>query len=138
MKKVTLHKALAIDPTLGRVDEDGKVYQVTEPRKPESYVGRIDLNTGKVYDASATPERILGRVEANGKVYLDALGRDEYLGTVREDGRLYHHKQLARDEYLGQVQEMGHVYFGGAAFLLLVAPAWQAEQQKTDEKKQAG
>lgn len=130
MKKVYQHKSLALDPYLGRVDEDGKVYKVTEPRKPESYVGRIDLSTGKVYDVASTPERYLGRVEADGKVYLAVLGPDEYIGNVNEDGKLYHHKRLARDDYLGHVNDMGNVLFGGAAFLLLILPIWQAENDK--------
>ena len=137
MKKVYQHRPLAIDPYLGRVDEDGKVYKVTEPRKPESYVGRVDLTTGKVYDAGATPERYLGHVEANGKVYLAALGADEYLGSVHESGKLYHHKRLARDDYLGHVNDMGNVLFGGAAFLLLILPVWQAELEKENAEKAA-
>lgn len=47
-----------------------------------------------------------------------------------KNGKLYHHKNLARDEYLGSVDDMRHLYLGGAAFLLLVLPAW--ENRKAD------
>lgn len=138
MKEVYLQKALALDVYLGRVDEDGKVYRsVSGPRKPDSFVGRVDLATGKVYDAGSTPERYVGRVDAEGKVYLAALGAEEYLGKVHEDGKLYHHKRMARDEYLGKVKDMDAPAFGGAAFLLLVMPAVQAEMEKDEAEEQA-
>jgi hypothetical protein len=138
MKKVYKHKPLALDEYLGRVDEDGKVYKnVAGPRKLDSYIGRVDLTTGKVYDAGTTPERYLGRVDPEGKVFLSALGAEEYLGKVHANGKMFHHKRLARDEYLGKVKDMGAVVFGGAAFLLLAMPVFQAELEKAEGEKAA-
>ncbi|MFZ6031415.1 MAG: hypothetical protein ACOYYS_27200 [Chloroflexota bacterium] len=138
MHKITLHKAFGLDPQVGRVDEDGKVYErVAGQGKHDRYVGRIDLSNGKVYDAASTPERYMGRVDKDGRVYQAQLGPDEYLGKVGSDGRLYHHKRLARDAYLGHVEGiegMENAHLGGAAFLLLVYPAWQASQQNENEK----
>jgi hypothetical protein len=131
MKKVTLHKSLGLDPVLGRVDEDGKVYQKIEGQnKFDRFIGRVDLKDGKIYDAVTTPERYAGRVTEDGKVYQAELGPDEYLGNVNEEGKFYSHKRLARDDYMGQIENMENVYFGGAAFVLLVLPTWQASQKK--------
>lgn len=136
MHKVMLHKAFGLDPHIGRVDEEGKVYQKIEGQdKHDRYIGRVDLSNGKVYDSASTPERYMGRVDKDGKIYHAELGPDEYLGKVEPDGKLYHHKRIARDEYMGHVEEMGeNVYLGGAAFLLLVYPIWQAAQSKEDKK----
>jgi hypothetical protein len=131
MKKVLLHKSLGLDPLLGRVDEDGKVYQKVEGLgKHDRFIGRVDLTNGKIYDAAKTPERYAGRVEQDGKVYYAELGPDEYLGNVNADGKCYHHKRLARDDYMGHIEDMENVYLGGAAFVLLILPAWQANQKK--------
>ncbi len=140
MKKVYKHKALLPDQYLGRVDEDGKVYQtISGPNRPDKYIGRVDLSTGKVFDAQVSPEKYLGRVEADsGKVFLAAIGPDEYLGRVHEDGRIYHHKRLAPDEYLGKVADMNSALYGGAAFLLLVLPVFiqEAEPEEKPMKKE--
>jgi hypothetical protein len=133
MKKVLLHKSFGLDPLLGRVDDDGKVYQnVDGLGKPDRYVGRVDVSDGKIYDANHTPERYAGRVEADGKVYQAEFGPDEYLGRVEEDGKCFHHKRLARDEYMGHIEQMDNIYLGGAAFLLLILPAWQKAQKKDE------
>jgi hypothetical protein len=129
MHKITLHRAFGPDLHLGRVDEDGKVYQKVEGQgNHDRYLGHVDLSNGKVYDSASTPERYMGRVGEDGKVYQAELGPDEYWGKVEADGKLYHHKSLARDDYMGRVEGMEQVYLGGAAFLLLVLPAWQAAQ----------
>jgi hypothetical protein len=140
MKKVYKHKLLAFDTYLGRVDEDGKVYRSTEPRKPEHYIGRVELNSGKVFDTAAGPEKYIGRVElASGKVFVARINNEEeYAGRVTDKGRFYHHKRLARDNYMGKIKDMMSFAFGGAAFLLLAFPAFEADQAAKVAAKKAG
>ena len=135
MHKIMLHKAFGLDLHIGRADEDGKIYQKVEGLgKHDRYIGRVDLSNGKVYDSASMPERPMGRVDKDGKIYHAEFGPDEYLGKVEADGKLYHHKRLARDEYMGHVEGIENVYLSGGAFLLLIYPAWQAAQTKTDKK----
>lgn len=140
MRKVYKHKALAPDVYLGRVDEDGKVYKSLEgPRKPDSYIGRVEMNTGKVYDASSGAEKYVGRVELeNGKVFISKVGPEEYLGRVNDKGRMFHHKRLARDQYLGKIKDMLSYAYGGAAFLLLVYPVFIEELEKEAPAPEVG
>lgn len=134
MKKVYKHKALSPDMYLGRIEEDGKVYRNLEgPRKPDNYIGRVDLQSGKVYFSETGPEILVGHVELdNGKVFLSRLGETEYIGRVHDNGRIYHHKRLAFDQYLGKIKDMMSYAYGGAAFLLLVLPAFEAELAKEE------
>ena len=134
MKKVYKHKTLSPDMYLGRVEDDGKVYRnLGGPRKPDHYVGRVDLQTGKVYSAEAGPETLAGHVELNsGKVYLTRLSHTEYVGHVSEKGRIYHHKRMAFDQYLGKIKDMLSYAYGGAAFLLLVLPIFEADLAKEE------
>lgn len=134
MNKVYRHISLSPDQYLGRVDEDGKVYE-TRPGL-DHYVGRVDLGDGKIYETRLGPDKYLGRVDlATGKVFLARLGPDEYLGKVHKDGRCYRHVALRRDEYLGKVRDMVSYGHGGAGFLLLLFP--KVEEIKEDEKKEA-
>ncbi len=137
MKKVFKHKTLAPDIYLGRVEDDGKVYRnIGGPRKPDHYVGRVDLQTGNVYSAETGPEVLTGHVELDsGKVHLTRLNHTEYIGRVNEKGRIYHHKRMAFDQYLGKIKEMMSYAYGGAAFLLLVMPVFEEELAK-DENAQ--
>jgi hypothetical protein len=140
MKKVYRHKRLAPDIYLGRVDDDGKIYRnIGGPRKPDNYVGRVELNTGKVFSAETGPETLVGHIELDsGKVFLNRLGTTEYIGRVNEKGRMYHHKRLAFDQYLGKIKDMMAYAYGGAAFLLLVLPVFEAElaKEQSIEKKE--
>lgn len=131
MNKVYHHKPMSRDEYLGRVDESGKVYKnVAGPKKPDTYIGRVDLHTGKVFDASTVPEELVGRVDTDtGKVFRSKFGPDEYLGRVAEDGKLSHHKPLARDDYMGKVTDMSSYAHGGAAFLLLVYPLFEDRRE---------
>jgi hypothetical protein len=134
MNKVYLHKHLAPDDYLGRIDAEGKVY--ASRFGPDKFIGRVDIRTGKIYEARMGPDNYIGRVDSqSGKVYRAKLGPDEYLGRVHDDGKLYHHKQLAPDDYLGKVDEMISNDYGGAAFLLLVLPAVEeeADQAASDQ-----
>lgn len=129
MKKVYKHKSLAPDVYLGRVEDDGKIYRnVDGPRKPDHYIGRVDMQTGKVYSAETAPETLVGHVELDsGKVYLTRLNQTDYIGRVNEKGRIYHHKRMAFDQYLGKIKDMMSYAYGGAAFLLLILPVFEAE-----------
>jgi hypothetical protein len=134
MKKVYKHKTLARDVYLGRVEDDGKVYRnIGGPRKPDHYVGRVDLQTGKVYSAETGPETLAGSVELDsGKVYLTRLNQTDYIGHLNDKGRMYHHKRMAFDQYLGKIKDMMSYAYGGAAFLLLVMPVFEAELTKEE------
>jgi hypothetical protein len=134
MKKVYKHKTLMPDLYLGRVDDDGKVYRnIGGPRKPDYYAGRVDLQTGKVFSAESGPEVLAGHVELDsGKVYLTRLNHTEYIGRVTDKGRIYHHKRMAFDQYLGKIKDMMSFAYGGAAFLLLVLPVFEAELVKEE------
>jgi hypothetical protein len=134
MKKVYKHKTLAPDVYLGRVEEDGKVYRnVGGPRKPDHYTGRVDLQTGKVYSSEAGPEILVGHVELDsGKVFLTRLNHTDYIGKVNDKGRFYHHKRMAFDQYLGKIKDMMSYAYGGAAFLLLILPVFEAELARED------
>jgi hypothetical protein len=134
LKKVYKHKTLAPDVYLGRVEDDGKVYRnLGGPRKPDNYVGRVDLQTGKVFSAESGPETLAGHVELDsGKVYLSRLNHTEYVGHVNEKGRMYHHKRMGFDQYLAKVKDMLSFAYGGAAFLLLVLPVFEAELVKEE------
>jgi hypothetical protein len=132
MSQVYRHKPMTPDELLGRVEPDGKVYE--SRFGPDKYVGRVDLDSGQIYEARLGPDKHLGRVALDsGKVYRAKLGPDEYLGNVDEEGRFHRHIPMARDEYLGKVVNMETYAHGGAAFLLLMWPAW--EEQEAERKK---
>ncbi len=126
--KVYLHKPSAPDELLGRVEEDGKVYETRFG--PDQYIGRVDISNGKIYASRPGPDKHIGDVELEtGRVFTVRFGPDDYVGRVQADGDLYLHKPVAPDQYIGRVAEMPSHAHGGAAFLLLVLP----EIQKPDE-----
>ena len=135
MSKVYHHKPMSPDELLGHVEPDGKVYE--SRFGPDTDVGRVDADSGHIYEARLGPDKHIGRVALdNGNVYRARLGPDEYLGRVDSDGKLYRHKPLAADEYLGQLDNFVSYAHGGAAWLLLMLPAWeeqQAEAKKAEE-----
>jgi hypothetical protein len=45
---------------------------------------------------------------------------------------MYHHKRMAFDQYLGKIKDMMSFAYGGAAFLLLVLPVFEAELVKEE------
>ena len=130
-------KPLAPDELLGRVDPDGKVYETR--LGPDTYVGRVDIDSGKIYETRLGPDHYLGHVDlGSGKVFLHKpLALDDYLGRVDEDGKFLHQRVLAKDEYLGKITEMASYAHGGAAFLLLVWPdvAKEAAAKKAAHEK---
>jgi len=134
--KVYWHRSLASDELLGRVDQEGKVYETRFG--PDKYVGRVDFMNGRIYEARIGPDNYIGRVDLqDGKIYLAVLGPDEYQGRIETDGRIFYHRPLAHDPYIGKVVEMGSIAHGGAAFLLLVLPKLQeeAEEQAREENE---
>ena len=137
MSKVYRHKPMSPDELLGHVEPDGKVYE--SRFGPDKYVGRVDPDSGQIYETRFGPDKHIGRVALdNGKVYRAKLGPDEYLGRADADGKLYRHKPLAADEYLGHVDNFVSYAHSGAAWLLLVLPAWeenQAELNKAEETR---
>jgi hypothetical protein len=136
VSKVYRNKPLAPDELLGHLEPDGKVYE--SRFGPDKYIGRVDLDSGQIYEARLGPDKLVGHVALDsGKVYHPRLGPDEYLGGVDADGRCQRHIPLARDEYLGKVVEMESYAHGGAAFLLLVLPAWEEQETERKEIEQA-
>lgn len=122
MNKVYRHRSKSQDEYLGRVSEDGRVFE--SRLEAEKYIGHVELDSGKIYISQNGEDKHLGRVEMDsGKIYLARFGPDEHLGQVHGNGKLYSHKWLASDEYLGHVEEMTSIAHGGAAFLLLIRPA---------------
>jgi hypothetical protein len=135
MNKVYKHKSLAPDEYLGWVDETGRVYE--SRFGPDKLIGRVNIADGKIFESRLGPDRQIGQVDLkNGKVYLSKLGPDEYLGAVHGDGKLYAHVSLGGDDYLGKVADMVSYAHGGAAFLLLIQPAY--DEEEVEAAKRAG
>jgi hypothetical protein len=133
MNKVYRHKPLAIDEHIGRVDEDGRVFQ--RRLGPGGLVGYVDLENGKVYEKRGRRKKHMGRVDlASGEVFLTKLGPDEYIGKVRQDGKCYYHKSLAKDDYIGKITEMTSLAHGGAGYLLLILPKIEYVEEKAAQK----
>ena len=128
MSKVYLHKRAATDKLLGRVEASGRVYR-SYPG-PDDKVGRVDCDTGRVFAQRLGPDEYIGRVDLNsGKVYRHIPGGpDEYLGRVNENGRMDYHLPSQADEYIGRIGTDATLAEAGAAFLLLVWPAFAESQ----------
>jgi hypothetical protein len=90
------------------------------------------LQDGKVFASRFGPDELVGRVEIDsGEVRLSKPGPDPYIGKVQRDGKLYRAISLAADEYLGKVDDMVSVAHGAGAFLLLVLPMVEEEQEES-------
>jgi hypothetical protein len=127
--KVCLQKPGVIhDTLLGRVEENGRVYRTH--LGPDDEIGHVHLDSGKVYAQRLGNDEYVGRVDLdNGKIWRDVTaGPDEYLGRVHEDGRMDYHVAGRADEYIGRIADNASLAQAGAAFLLLVWPAF-AEYQ---------
>lgn len=132
MNKVYRHKSFSPDEYLGHVEQDGKVYEAQ--MGPDKYIGHVELETGKIFESRLGPDKYIGKVESDtGKVYLGKFGPDEYIGKVNKNGKIYQHRPVVSDEYIGKVIEMVSVIHGGAAFLLLVLPAYDEAVEKKEE-----
>lgn len=133
MSTVYLHKAGRPDDELGQVKMNGKVYR--SKFGPDPQVGHVDTDSGKIFRRRIGPDEYIGRVDLhNGKVYRHVpLGADEYLGEVHADGRMYRQASLAADDYMGRMPDFISYAHSGAAFLLLVLPAYEAAEQDSGE-----
>lgn len=90
----------------------------------------MHLESGKVYAQRLGNDEYIGRVDMDsGKVWRDvAAGPDEYLGRVHGDGRMDYHVAGRTDEYIGRIAGDASLAHAGAAFLLLVWPAFVEHQ----------
>jgi len=129
MSKVYLIRPGALpDRLLGRVESNGRVHR-SYPG-PDDEVGRVNPETGRVHALRLGLDEYIGRVDLdNGKVYRHvAAGPDEYLGRVHEGGRIDYHVAGRVDEYIGRISGDASLAQAGAAFLLLVWPAFAENQ----------
>ena len=129
MSKVYLQRTGAVpDKLLGRVEENGRVYR--SRLGPDDEIGHLHLDSGKVYAQRLGNDEYVGRVDLdNGKVWRDVTaGPDEYLGRVHEDGRMDYHVAGRVDQYIGRIAGEFTLAQAGAAFLLLVWPAFAESQ----------
>jgi hypothetical protein len=122
MSEVYLHKAGGPDPLLGHVKNDGRVLR-SKPG-PDTEIGHVDVQTGKIYAKRLGPDKYLGRVDLDdGRIFQHVpAGRDEYLGRVHENGAMYSHVPGGPDDYIGKLADSPSFAHTGAAFLLLVLP----------------
>jgi hypothetical protein len=109
---------------VGRVEGNGHVYR-TQPGHDDQ-IGHVGLDDGKVYAQRLGKDETMGRVDLDsGKVWRQVTaGPDEYLGRVHEDGRMDYHVAGRPDEYIGRIAGDASLAQAGAAFLLLVWPAF--------------
>ena len=129
MSKAYLQReGIAHDKLLGRVEDNGRVYRTY--LGPDDEIGHVHLDSGKVYAQRLGNDEYIGRVDlANGKVWRHvAAGADQYLGRVHEDGRMDYHVAGRADEYIGRIAAGASLVQAGAAFLLLVWPAFAEHQ----------
>ena len=129
MSKVYLQRAGATpDKLLGRVEDNGRVYR--SQVGPDDEIGHVHMETGKVYAQRVGKDKYIGRTDLeNGRVWRDVeAGPDEYLGRVHTDGRMDYHVAGWADEYIGRISGEFTLAQAGAAFLLLVWPAYAEHQ----------
>lgn len=102
------------DKLIGRIDEDGKVYEIGQDS--ERPIGWIDYDEGEVYDIE---DDLMGWIEEDGTIigYYDD-DEEEDIGYVTEDGEIYGYGDGDNDIYLGKVVEMEDSTQGAAAMLL--------------------
>jgi hypothetical protein len=102
------------DEPIGRIDETGKVYDVSAGR--ELYIGRIDYEEGEVYSLK---NELLGWVEGEEDI-VSCLGNEEdEIGFVNQYGEIFSYDDDGEDIYLGRVCDMQDSVEGAAALLLL-------------------
>jgi hypothetical protein len=129
MSKVYLHRILLPDKQLGRVEQNGKVYR--SDTGLDDRIGHVDLEKGKIYKSQPGPDEYIGHVDLdNGKVYRHVpAGRDDYLGHIESDGKMYQHEFLSPDDYMGNIKDHDSYAHAGAAFMLLVLPAFKEQTE---------
>jgi len=128
MTKVFLAVSLAPDRLVGHVKEDGKIIRSQVGLDDE--IGHVNLRNGHIFEQRFGPDKKFGHVDlVDGKVYLSRFGPDKYVGQVMADGRMYYHVPMGRDDYVGQVESFVSYAHSGGAFLLLVLPALEDQDQ---------
>ena len=135
MKVYLQRPGIARDKLLGRVEESGRVYRTH--LGPDDQIGHVHLESGKVYAQRLGNDEYIGRVDLDdGRVWRHVTaGPDEYLGRVHEDGRMDCHVAGRPDDYIGRITGNASLVQAGAAFLLLVWPAFAELQQETENSK---
>ena len=111
MAKIYESVELAPDLLIAHIDEGLLYYDEEGEEQP---IGRIDYETGKVYDED---DMYMGWVEANGEIYGSYEEGDLLLGYVDDDGKLYLYDDDDEGVHVGQVTEMKHKADGAAAVL---------------------
>ena len=133
MSKVYLAIPHAPDRLLGHIKENGNVYR--SEAGPDDKIGHVELKSGKVYSRRPGPDKKIGHVDLeNGRVYAARVGLDKHIGRVQEDGKLYLDRSLAPDKYVGRVDPFLSYAHAGAAMLLLVAPALEAQDADAEPR----
>lgn len=101
------------DKLIGRIDENGKVYQIKDGK--DEYIGWLDYEAGEVYDEG---DELMGWVEDDGVIIAQYEDEEEDLGYVTEEGEVYGYDESEEDLYLGKVTDMQDATEGAAAMLL--------------------
>ena len=105
------------DELVGRIDEAGKVYNVTAGR--DHYVGWIDYEESEVYSLD---NELLGWVEGEEDIVSCLSEENNEVGFVNLNGEVFGFNDDGEDVFLGRISEMQDAVEGAAAFLLLFGP----------------
>jgi hypothetical protein len=101
------------DKLIGRIDEQGKVYDVESGQ--DEYIGYVDYEEGDVYDED---EDLMGYITDEGNIIgIYEEDDEEDIGYVTEEGEIYGYSEEG-DLYLGKVVGMQDSVEGAAAMLL--------------------
>jgi hypothetical protein len=112
-------KKIALTPEnlIGRIDDDGNVYEVEGDE--EICLGWINFEHGDVFDAE---DVLIGWVEDDGKVVAVDEEADEEIeiGYVNDQGELYAYEGEDAEAMVGQLQNMQDFAEGAAALLFFL------------------
>ena len=109
----------------------GATFQTRTP------LGRVELDSGKVYSHRPGLDEYLGQVHLDsGKIYSHRVGPDRYVAEIKLNGRIYRHRPAALDDYLGRVDRLHSLAEGGAAFFLLLLPVIEEEEIEANDQIQ--
>jgi hypothetical protein len=121
MSKIYRHRNNAPDSYVGKIDPDnGRVY--SEHFGPDTYIGRVDYGNGEVHAHRSGPDKYVGRVDGDGHIYAHQFGPDDYAASVTAEGKIYRHVRMGRDEYVGFVENMHHPVEAAAAWFFFFVP----------------
>ena len=109
--KIYRDKPLAPDQLIGRIDERGKVFDLTGDE--ENYVGWIDYDEGDIYNAN--DERI-GWAEDDGEILKFHEDQEEEIGFVTEEGELFEYYEDDEKSF-GKLKGLQDFAEGAAALL---------------------